>query len=387
MSFPTTSHSPLASKHQSSLTSLDPSETTVDFVSQTSLNSPLFLRLRLPAKTALVYKLRELPGPASKRAALKLSMCMAHPNIRRKSDGTYYLSPDRCKHRCCPVCGSIKASQTTQKILAKLSPTSDLRFLTLTIKSSNQPLNEQIDHVLRSFRRLRQTLTWKRTQSGGVATLQITYNQTTRRWHPHLHVLSEGNYVNHADLRSAWLRSTGDSSIVHIESVHDRSKQTKYVCRYVASNSDLTGWPDEALDEYVEALRSRRSLMVFGSLHQRRVESRGGDRTHKDSSPIIPLRLVARAIRTHHPLSRNLYDALKLHLPEVVAYLPRPIPDNERSSSSAHITPDDLQTIAERVYSDLTTTESPPNKPPKPPRPPSPQNSTLFAVHEIHGSD
>jgi hypothetical protein len=170
-----------------------------------------------------------------------------------------------CHDRFCPTCAAKRSATIRRNLAAAIQP-ADHRFLTLTLRSTATPLRQQVDRLLASFRRLRAQPWWPRYTRGGCAFFELTYNEHTALWHPHLHVILEGNYLPHQTIRAAWLKITRDSDVVHIRQAHDLDSVIRYVANYStkALPPPVTRNPD-ALDAAITALRSRKTCYTFGT--------------------------------------------------------------------------------------------------------------------------
>ena len=116
----------------------------------------------------------------------------------------------------------------------------------------------------RRCRVLRADHRWKAHVAGGIQALEITYNRKTDLWHVHTHIIVTGSYLPQPQLKAAWKLATGDSDIVDIRAVNDRSKAARYVARYVSKPLDVDTWPPHRIREYAEAMKGRRLLQPFG---------------------------------------------------------------------------------------------------------------------------
>jgi len=286
-------------------TSLEPTETTVDSSVATTLRSPRWARAAIPLARSLARIFEAAPDDALARQGLRMSMCMEHPSLRLRSDGTPYLSLDRCRCRCCPICAPFRARRTSERIRDALAGVDQLRHIVLTLPSTDGPLKDQLDHLTASFRRLRQTKTWKQSQLGSLATIQITLPEKSGRWHPHLHILASGEYLPHAELKAAWMKCSGGASIVWITSVTSRKTATSYIAQYVAAEEQLTKWPPAALLEFASAMVGRRSVIATGCFHGSKLPAADTDDEPKGSTYGVNLRVLARAVR--HQLPEALY--------------------------------------------------------------------------------
>jgi hypothetical protein len=142
------------------------------------------------------------------------------------------------------------------------------KFLTLTLKHSHNELTNQIDHLYKSFRKLRLMKEYKGLFKGGVWFFQIKRSESDDLWHPHLHCVIESKFVEFDKLWKAWLRITGTSKIVDIRGVKDPDEVAEYVARYAARPSDLAGMDVSSQLELVTALHGRRLVGTWGSARE-----------------------------------------------------------------------------------------------------------------------
>lgn len=177
-----------------------------------------------------------------------------------------------CHDRLCPACGRARAAQIAAAAAAALGNT-PLRFVTLTLRTNiHLTLTEQLDRLYTSFRNLRRNKIGKQHFEGGIAFVEITLSKG--HWHPHLHCLIEGQYLDQKELSHAWYAVTGDSSIVDIRAVaidaDSRSNAIRYVASYAGKplGSDVAQAP-EKLAEFVTSIKGRRLVFAFGSWNKR----------------------------------------------------------------------------------------------------------------------
>lgn len=183
----------------------------------------------------------------------------------------YKLVPSACHDRLCIPCQRSRSHRITDNLKTRLTER-PYRMLTLTLRSSSAPLNDQVTRLLRSFRNLRNTSLWKDRVEGGAAFLEVTKNADTGMWHPHLHCILEGRYYLKESIKAAWLAATGDSHVIDIRLVKSRERVIHYVTKYVTKHTDTQIVADpEALDELILALRGRRLLITFGTWHKWRL--------------------------------------------------------------------------------------------------------------------
>lgn len=185
-----------------------------------------------------------------------------------KSENRHRLRGNFCKCRHCEPCARSKANRMAKNLKARLllAPSGRYRFITLTLKHSDRPLVLQIRHLYASFKKLRRSKTWRTTQIGGAAVLECKYNSEDKRWHPHLHVIAEGGYIDKSDLSSAWKKATGDSYIIDIRALKSGKDAAHYVAKYVAKGTSNNVWHDPAVaKEWVTSTRSLRTATTYAS--------------------------------------------------------------------------------------------------------------------------
>lgn len=180
----------------------------------------------------------------------------------------YRLRGSYCHSRHCEPCCKAKANLLAANLRDRLNTRKDksFRFVTLTLLHSITPLNEQIARLYSCWRRLRQTPLWKKSQQGGAAMLEVKWNPKSRKWHPHLHIVAEGGYLNSRELSQAWLKITGDSMIVDIRRLDKTKDVAFYVAKYVTKGTNREVWEDDnAAIEWVTSTKGVRTCATFGN--------------------------------------------------------------------------------------------------------------------------
>lgn len=201
---------------------------------------------------------------------LRYAMCGAEARIEQHADdpSRYRVRCFRCNDRWCPSCQRRRRRCVLARVIPRL-PERDLRMVTLTMKSKDEPLRDQIDSLVESFRRLRRSKVWKDSQKGGYSFLEITYNDLTEQWHPHLHILVEGVFVYKSELISGWRIASRGSYVVDIKYINDPKKVGRYVTKYMTKPipAKLYHCPPR-LREAIDALKGVRMAQPFGTWHK-----------------------------------------------------------------------------------------------------------------------
>lgn len=218
---------------------------------------------------------RQLLLSALERAAVptgrldRFALCGSNAWVlRSRSDpGRYRLASQKCRDRFCRRCAADRANRLAAAVREQLTPTPH-RFATLTLRSSEQPLAAQIDRLYHAFRELRRRRWWRARVRGGAAFLEVTWGQESERWHPHLHLVIDSDYLPQSELSAEWHHVTRDSHVVDIRIVRDPGAVANYVTKYAAkplSNTYLNR--PEQLDEAIRAFTGRRLMLTFGTWH------------------------------------------------------------------------------------------------------------------------
>ena len=176
----------------------------------------------------------------------------------------YRVGCKRCHDRFCLPCSQDRARLIVANLRNHLG-SQPTRFLTLTLKSNDEPLRAQLDRLYASFVLLRRRAWWRHNVTGGVAFCELKVGKGSGKWHPHLHVLLHGQYLPKQLIADSWLQITGDSYVVDIK----RAKTPEHVYTYLASYV-TKGWSTgvyhdaDRLTEAIEAVKGRKLLAAFG---------------------------------------------------------------------------------------------------------------------------
>ena len=173
-----------------------------------------------------------------------------------------------CKNRHCEPCMRAKANKIAGNLRNRLEQEADgrYRFITLTLKHNTAPLRDQIKRLYASFKKMRGYAAWADTQRGGAVALEVKWKPETGRWHPHLHIISEGDFLHKRDLSNDWLKATTDSSIVDIRQLDSAKDAAHYVAKYVTKGTNGEVWQNaDAAQEWITAMKGVRTVLTYGT--------------------------------------------------------------------------------------------------------------------------
>lgn len=171
--------------------------------------------------------------------------------------------PIHCSDKTCGVCTGIRRWRIQERIqhaLAGQPINQTLRWRHIVLTLRNTPdLADRLDHLIRSFRKLRQRKLWNRTQIGGFYVIEIT--EGVDGWHPHLHIVSYGRYIRLSVLSYVWRQITKDSHRIHIGTIHSGADIARYVSKYITKASTLSSQSTNTVNL---VCRNRRLFGPFG---------------------------------------------------------------------------------------------------------------------------
>lgn len=200
-------------------------------------------------------------------------MASAEPTPRYR---TVYSS---CHSRFCIPCQADRARRIAVNLRAQ-APEGRWRLITLTMQSVSRPLKDQLRELLASFRRLRSSRAWRDHVAGGMAVLEVTWSAARKQWHPHLHIVAQGEYWPAGEVSAAWSRASRGSFIVDIRSCHDVEGAARYLLKYLGKGAGPEVWRDDhRLAEYVQALDHVKTLITFGTWRKLNLLARPDDDT------------------------------------------------------------------------------------------------------------
>ncbi len=177
----------------------------------------------------------------------------------------YTLGGSACHDRFCLPCGRERSRVIAANIKLKTEG-KPARFLTLTLKSTTEPLADLLAKLTADFSALRRSKLWRKRVTGGVGFLEVKWIARSERWHPHLHCLVQGRFIPQDELSKTWLKITETSKIVDIRIANDDRCLTNYICKYASKPLDHTVVVNPVrLDEAVVALKGKRLCMTFGT--------------------------------------------------------------------------------------------------------------------------
>lgn len=208
----------------------------------------------------------------------------------RSPCGSLHLEPFPCDSIFCPECADRRSKKLQKQVLAKVNrPGKSYWLLTLTVPNEPYLTRRFISQLVEWFAELRESYEWRVIPlakgeaggiSGGVYSIEATFNRERGDWHPHLHILIEAPKVLPRwwifSIRARWEQITEGAKVVHLARVFGVAKDGRRLKRklnerglrelvkYATKCADFADSP-ERVDEFLNAFRNVRRIQSFGS--------------------------------------------------------------------------------------------------------------------------
>lgn len=204
-------------------------------------------------------------GTTKFKASL-LRSCRSYAYFFRHADtGEIRVGSNACHLRWCPVCAQSRRNYISHSVAEWTGAASYPKFLTLTLRHSDAPLDWQIKCLYNYFRELRRRREFKHCVKGGIWFFQIKRSKTDGFWHPHLHCLIEGLFFKKRTLSRLWCQISHGSYIVDIRPVRDPQAAANDAAKYAAAPGSIVSLSLADAVELVEAMHNRRICGTWGT--------------------------------------------------------------------------------------------------------------------------
>lgn len=246
-------------------TQLDAVETTVSpnqFDSYRTYRSQSCLE-ELEATKELYSKIDDVEGKSKTQGLMdcrKFAWFARHIETNR-----VHVVSNSCRLRWCPICSKGRTGYIVQSLTPWMMKKRVTRFLTLTMRHSQDDLHTQITRLYSYFRTLRRHKWFRKHVSGGVWFFQVKLGVKRDAWHPHLHCIVSGKYIPKMELSRLWEKITCGSKIVDVKMVRVPKDTASYVARYSARPAQLRKYPLDLRIEIYSAMHGRRLCGSWGA--------------------------------------------------------------------------------------------------------------------------
>lgn len=258
---------------------------------------------------------------------------------REKTTGQVKVMSSACNDRWCPMCAAAKASYAKESTEDYIRNMKEPRFLTLTLRHNVESLSSQLEFLTSSFRKIRTRAFWKRHVTGGIWFLQVKRGSGDDCWHPHLHILIDGKYMEQQRLSELWELVTFGSPVIDIRRIYNPEDTAKYVARYMARPAKMSDMPLTDRVEVIQTLQGKRLGGTFGNakgvkLTPPKIKDGSDwqdigyyDKIVVDAANDPLARTILFCYNTNRPLSEEKYEQYTGHPTHVVVPVPGKPPD------------------------------------------------------------
>jgi hypothetical protein len=194
--------------------------------------------------------------------------------------GTYKLIPFPCDSIFCPSCAARRSLPLQNRIIERMNPTvNDYWHLVITVQSWLTLTASGLKNLISQFAELRASGVWKEEVTGGVYSIEVTFNRDNQTWHPHLHVLIETpkrlpmNWIER--LKMEWRGITNGSHVMRLEKMYGVDKKgnkrgnvnarsVRELAKYATKALTFSDRPGRVM-EFYNAFKNVRRVQSFGS--------------------------------------------------------------------------------------------------------------------------
>lgn len=209
----------------------------------------------LNSETILGFSYLSKPSLASRFSSCRQEAVF----VRHDETGEVQVRSKHCGLKWCPLCSASRQAWISGECERWFVKVPTPRLVTLTLRHTDALLADQVHDIYDYFRKFRKRKFFRSKTRGGVWFFHIKKSQTDGRWHPHLHMLVDSDFLEHKEISKLWAKITGGSKIVHIKAVTNPQNSVKHAARYSAEPCDLS--KHTVID----------SLEVFYALHGKRI--------------------------------------------------------------------------------------------------------------------
>jgi hypothetical protein len=168
--------------------------------------------------------------------------------VRKVVEGGVLYAPVLCKTWSCGCCGPMRAGWLKRQLIRHVEEGTFSYFWTLTCRTGSCDPEESLYFVADAWHRLHRSLV--REYAGF---LYVWTRETTKKGYGHLHLLTNVD-LSEGQLSAAWLKATGTSWVVDVQSVLSE-RAGSYMAKYCVS---------EARNRPLTTSGQRTRLKVYG---------------------------------------------------------------------------------------------------------------------------
>lgn len=209
-------------------------------------------------------------------------------NIISMNESGKIIAANFCKNKLCPVCAWRKSLKRYSDNIQMFNFINDnfnksYIFLTLTIQNVHD-LKEGIDKINNAFKRMSNTKRFKNISLGYYRNIEITYNETTKKWHPHSHIIicvnksyfKSDKYIKAKEWLKMWQEATRDKNIsqVKVSAVKNKNGEIDVLSAVLEISKYMSKILEISKYDHVEAVKIAKEL-IETTYHKRMITTSG----------------------------------------------------------------------------------------------------------------
>lgn len=211
--------------------------------------------------------------------ANNIKECASFVGITEINGITKIVKSNFCRERVCKICAWRRQAKFISQMIPTLSALQNkgynFIFATLTLKNCTyEEVSTNIDILMNGYNLLCKRREIKKAWKGMCRSVEITYNDITDTFHPHIHILIavdatyNQNYISQQRLSQIWKESTNTdyTPIVDIRKVTDNAKASVETLKYALKPTQYK----QALNVFLYQLKGRRLISFSGVINQQR---------------------------------------------------------------------------------------------------------------------
>lgn len=211
---------------------------------------------------AVIFKLVDVDSPLNK------SYWQTYHCTRTILQDGNQIKSRYCNQRWCLVCNSIRTGKMINGYLPAIEDMVNPYFVTLTVKNVNAyDLKYTIEEMQRDFRRTMDKLKKRGIVLKGIRKVEVTFNETSKDYHPHFHCIVDGCKASFA-LVADWLKRHPDHASYKGQDIRFADKETptelfKYFTKLLTKSGQFLA-PE--MDVVFRAMKDKRVFQPFGGI-------------------------------------------------------------------------------------------------------------------------
>ena len=211
--------------------------------------------------------------------ANNIKQCATFIGITELNGITKIVKSNFCRERVCKICAWRRQAKFISQMIPTLSALQrkgyGFIFATLTLKNCKyNEVSKNIDILMNGYNLLCKRREIKRAWKGMCRSVELTYNDITDTFHPHIHVLIAidetytDNYITQSRLSTIWKECVNVeyTPVVDIRKVNDNTKATLETLKYALKPTQYK----QALNVFLYELKGRRLISFSGVIAKQR---------------------------------------------------------------------------------------------------------------------